>query len=125
MRGGPRKGFGGAQPGAGRKPDPIKTKSVALKLTPDQHTAFKALGGSPWLQGLLNLEARRLAEKQRNRMADKPLREAAQMTLEALEQFGAGPWAGWENDFGEEVGGRLDEAIATLTATLAAQAESA
>jgi hypothetical protein len=46
-------------PGAGRKPDPVKTKSVALKLTPDQHTMFKALGGSPWLQGLLNLEIRR------------------------------------------------------------------
>jgi len=58
-RGGPRKGFGGAQPGAGRKPDPIPTQQFGIKLTVDQHKAFQALGGSPWLQGLLNLEIRR------------------------------------------------------------------
>ena len=61
MRGGPREGFGGAQPGAGRKPDKDPTKAGALKLTKTQHAMFKALGGSPWLQGLLNLEIRRAA----------------------------------------------------------------
>ena len=61
MRGGPRPGFGGAQPGAGRKPDAVKTKLVGFKLTQAQHDMAKALGGSPWLQGLLNLEIRRAA----------------------------------------------------------------
>ena len=56
MRGGARKGAGGKQPGAGRKPDPEPKKRVALTLTPDQHTEFKRQGGSPWLQGLLNLK---------------------------------------------------------------------
>ena len=61
MRGGKREGAGGAQPGAGRKPDAEPKKRVALLLTEAQHTEFKRLGGSPWLQGLLNLEIRRAA----------------------------------------------------------------
>lgn len=63
MRGGSRKGFGGAQPGAGRKPDAVQTKQFGIKLTVDQHAMMKALGGSPWLQGLLNLEIQRQATK--------------------------------------------------------------
>jgi len=59
MRGGPREGFGGAQPGAGRKPDAEPTKPRAIRLTDRQNAAYVALGGSPWLQGLLNLEIRR------------------------------------------------------------------
>lgn len=59
MKGGPRKGTGGAMPGAGRKPDPVPTKEYAMRLTENQHGIFKALGGSPWLQGLLNLEIRK------------------------------------------------------------------
>ena len=46
-------------PGAGRKPDPVATKAIEIRLTPDQHAMMKALGGSPWLQGLLNLEIQR------------------------------------------------------------------
>ena len=56
MKGGARKGAGGAMPGAGRKPNPVATKPIEIRLTPDQHTMMKGLGGSPWLQGLLNLE---------------------------------------------------------------------
>jgi hypothetical protein len=48
-------------PGAGRKPNAIPTKPHLVRLTPDQHAMMKALGGSPWLQGLLNLEVRRAA----------------------------------------------------------------
>ena len=61
MKGGARKGTGGAMPGAGRKPDLVATKAIEIRLTPDQHTMMKALGGSPWLQGLLNLEIARQA----------------------------------------------------------------
>lgn len=61
MRGGPRKGFGGAQPNAGRKPNATPTEPRLVRLTDDQHAMMKALGGSPWLQGLLNLEIRRQA----------------------------------------------------------------
>lgn len=59
MRGGPRKGFGGAQPGAGRKPDPKPSKPRGVRLTDEQNAMFQELGGSPWLQGMLNLEIRR------------------------------------------------------------------
>lgn len=59
MRGGARSGFGGAQPGAGRKPNKEATKPRAVRLTDRQVQAFQDLGGSPWLQGLLNLELRR------------------------------------------------------------------
>lgn len=61
MKGGARKGTGGAMPGAGRKPDPVPTMAVELRLTVDQRKMLKALGGSPWLQGLLNLELARQA----------------------------------------------------------------
>jgi len=59
MRGGPRKGFGGEQPGAGRKPDAEPKKPRAVRLSDSQAAAFQSLGGSPWLQGLLNLEIQR------------------------------------------------------------------
>jgi hypothetical protein len=59
MRGGARKGTGGTQPGAGRKPDRQATKPRAIRLTDSQNAAYVALGGSPWLQGLLNLEIQR------------------------------------------------------------------
>ena len=58
MRGGARKGFGGAQPGAGRKPDKEPTKPRGVRLTDRQNDEFQAAGGSPWLQGLLNLRIR-------------------------------------------------------------------
>ena len=61
MRGGPRKGFGGAQPGAGRKPDAEPKKPRAVRLSDRQAEAFQSLGGVGWLQGLLNLEIRRQA----------------------------------------------------------------
>jgi len=62
-RGGPRKGFGGAQPGAGRKPLDDPTKRHVIRLTESQSRMFKELGGSPWLQGYLNLKLR---EKEAN-----------------------------------------------------------
>jgi hypothetical protein len=46
-------------PGAGRKPDKEPTKPRAIRLTDRQARAFQDLGGSPWLQGLLNLKLRR------------------------------------------------------------------
>ena len=49
-------------PGAGRKPNAIPTKPRLIRLTDEQHAMHLALGGSPWLQGLLNLEIRRQAE---------------------------------------------------------------
>jgi len=48
-------------PGAGRKPNAIPTEPRLVRLTDDQHAMFKALGGSPWLQGLLNLEIQQLS----------------------------------------------------------------
>lgn len=63
-RGGPRKGFGGPQPNAGRKPDPVKTKPVQVWLTPEQHAEFKLQGQSGWLQGQMNLKIKeRLARE--------------------------------------------------------------
>lgn len=59
MKDGARKAKGGAMPGAGRKPDPVPTMAVEFRLTRPQRDMAKALGGSPWLQGLLNLEIRR------------------------------------------------------------------
>lgn len=56
MRGGPRKGFGGAQPNSGRKPLEVPTKPVQVWLTVPQWLEFKSQGGSPWLQGILNLQ---------------------------------------------------------------------
>ena len=61
MKGGARKGTGGAMPGAGRKPDPVPTMAVEFRLTRPQRDMAKALGGSPWLQGLLNLEIQQLS----------------------------------------------------------------
>jgi hypothetical protein len=46
-------------PGAGRKPDKEPTKPRGIRLTDRQSRAFQDLGGSPWLQGLLNLELHR------------------------------------------------------------------
>ena len=46
-------------PGAGRKPYTEPTKPRAIRLTNRQAVAYVSLGGSPWLQGLLNLEIRR------------------------------------------------------------------
>ena len=46
-------------PGAGRKPNAEPTKPRAIRLTDRQNAAYVALGGSPWLQGLLNLEIQR------------------------------------------------------------------
>ena len=60
MRGGPREGFGGAQPGAGRKPDAEPKKPRAVRLSDRQAAAFQSLGGVGWLQGQCNLEADRL-----------------------------------------------------------------
>ena len=59
MKGGARKTTGGAMPGAGRKPDQVPTMAVEFRLTQPQRDMAKARGGSPWLQGLLNLEIQR------------------------------------------------------------------
>lgn len=50
-------------PGAGRKPDKELAKPRGIRLTDRQAQAYKDLGGSPWLQGLLNLEIRRQANQ--------------------------------------------------------------
>jgi hypothetical protein len=62
MKEGARKPTGGAMPGAGRKPDKDPTQAVEFRLTETQRKTAKALGGSPWLQGLLNLEIQRQAK---------------------------------------------------------------
>lgn len=59
MRGGKREGTGGAIPGAGRKPDKEPTKPRAVRLTDRQNEMLQSKGGSPYIQGLLNLEIRR------------------------------------------------------------------
>lgn len=46
--------WGGKREGAGRRP--VDTKSVVVRLTPDQHKKFKQLGGSQWLQGVIDKE---------------------------------------------------------------------
>ena len=55
MRGGPRKGFGGPQPNSGRPALEVPTKPVQVWLTVPQWQEFKGVGGSPWLQGAMNL----------------------------------------------------------------------
>ena len=48
-----RKGFGGPQPNSGRPAIGVRRRCVTA--TDAQWAVFLALGGSPWLQGLLNL----------------------------------------------------------------------
>jgi len=48
-----RKDNGGARPGAGRKP--TLTQKRTYRLTDEQDAMAQELGGSPWLQGVLNL----------------------------------------------------------------------
>ena len=50
-----RKDNGGARPGAGRKPNATPKKYRKFLLTDAQYAAAKMAGGSPWLQGILNL----------------------------------------------------------------------
>lgn len=50
-----RKDNGGARKGAGRKPNTVPTKAGEVRLTAAQWAEFRALDGSPWLQGVLNL----------------------------------------------------------------------
>ena len=38
-----RSKWGGARPGAGRKPSPVKRTAVSIYLTPDQRAAYDAL----------------------------------------------------------------------------------
>ena len=56
MRGGARKGTGGAMPGAGRKPNAVPTERHVIRVTAPQWAEFQALDGSLWLQGQLNLK---------------------------------------------------------------------
>lgn len=49
----PRKGFGGPQPNSGRKATGVERRCVTA--TDPQWLEFKKQGGSPWLQGILNL----------------------------------------------------------------------
>lgn len=51
-----RKNNGGPRAGAGRKPDAIKKKYRKFLLSDEQYAMAKKLGGSPWLQGVLNLK---------------------------------------------------------------------
>ena len=51
---GPRKGFGGPQPNSGRKPTGVRRRCVTA--TDAQWAEFLAQGGSPWLQGQMNLK---------------------------------------------------------------------
>ena len=48
-----RKNFGGPQPGSGRPKTGVKRRVILL--TDPQWTEFRWLGGSPWLQGAMNL----------------------------------------------------------------------
>ena len=48
-----RKDFGGPQPTSGRKSIGVRRRCVTA--TDAQWVMFLALGGSPWLQGILNL----------------------------------------------------------------------
>jgi len=50
-----RKPTGGVRRGAGRKPAAVPTKPVQVWLTVSQWLEFKNQGGSPWLQGVMNL----------------------------------------------------------------------
>lgn len=51
-----RKDNGGARQGAGRKPNTTPKKYRKFLLTDEQYEMAKSLGGSPWLQGQLNLQ---------------------------------------------------------------------
>lgn len=61
MRGGARKGTGGAMPGAGRKPTHKPKKPWPVRLSDEQIGELKLQGGSGWLQGQLNLKIRERA----------------------------------------------------------------
>ena len=70
MRGGPRKGFGGPQPNSGRPV--LNTARHVIRVTPVQWGQFVALGGSPWLQGQLNLKIKaRLADAEKSEEGGK------------------------------------------------------
>ena len=58
-----RKSNGGARAGAGRKPDAFPKKYRKFLLSDAQYAMAKTLGGSPWLQGVLNLENRAASEQ--------------------------------------------------------------
>lgn len=55
MKADARKDNGGARKGAGRKPNTVPTKAGEVRLTVAQWAEFRRQGGSPWLQGILNL----------------------------------------------------------------------
>lgn len=57
-----RKNNGGPRAGAGRKPDAIKKKYRKFLLSDEQYAMAKKLGGSPWLQGVLNLKIKAAGE---------------------------------------------------------------
>ena len=62
-----RKNNGGARPGAGRKSDKVPKKYRRFLLSDEQHAMAQNLGGSPWLQGQLNLKIRaRLATAEKS-----------------------------------------------------------
>ena len=63
-----RKDNGGARPGAGRKPVP--TRKRTYRLTDEQYAMGQELGGSPWLQDLLNLRIREKAARASEDSAD-------------------------------------------------------
>ena len=64
-RGAPRKGFGGPQPNSGRKSMGVRRRCVTA--TDAQWAMFLTLGGSPWLQGQLNLKIKaRLAAAEKS-----------------------------------------------------------
>jgi hypothetical protein len=51
----PPKGQGGPNRGQGRKPSLNPAiKLATIKMTPDQHTRFIALGGSRWVKSLID-----------------------------------------------------------------------
>lgn len=68
MRGGARKGTGGARPDAGRKPLCKPTKPRLVRLNDEQAAMMKELGGSDWLQGQLNLAIRQREAKEAERL---------------------------------------------------------
>ena len=62
-----RRGNGGARKGAGRKPNTVPTKAGEVRLTAAQWAEFRALDGSLWLQGQLNLKIKaRLAAAEKS-----------------------------------------------------------
>lgn len=67
MKADARKNNGGARAGAGRKPNTAPTKKGEVRLTAAQWAEFRALDGSPWLQGQLNLKIKaRLAAAEKS-----------------------------------------------------------